>query len=137
MTIRIVKKEDVVLDNAGREMRQIAEESGVRKKRRACIVMRRGIWRKQREGIRIINQTLREIGQETDRSQVLIKAGEATGYANAMENAGLMSAKELDSIIAVIGQAGEKAMHRIDDTERTFKNFIGDKLFMKHRGSRS
>ncbi len=113
--IQIVKKDEHIrLHRAAQDLRNAIKESGARMKKTACITMRGGAWRRQRDGIKIINQTLREIETETSCTQVLIKAGEATGYANAMENMGLMTEKELDAVIAVIGHTGEEAVERIN-----------------------
>lgn len=92
--IQIVKKDEHIrLHRAAQDLRNITKESGARMKKTACITMRGGVWRRQRDGIKIINQILKEIEIETNCTQVLIKAGEATGYANAMEHIGLMTKK--------------------------------------------
>ena len=95
----------------------IAEEVGIHKKmhKNARVVLRRGRFRQQMEGLKIINMTLREITKAESRNDVYAQAGIATGYANAMQNDGLMSEDELKDVVDVIGQEGERALFRIEE----------------------
>ena len=79
----------------------------------ARVVLRRGRGRQQVEGLKIINQTLKKITNAVSRDEVHVQAGIATGYANAMQNVGLMSEDELIDIVDVIEQAGERALFRV------------------------
>lgn len=70
------------------------------------------------EGLRIINRALNEIGVTASRDTVIAQTGIATGYANAMQHFKMMSESELKDVIAVIGQTGERALSRIEKSER-------------------
>lgn len=100
----------------------IAEEVGIHKKmhKNARVVLRRGLLCQQMEGLKIINMALREITKAESRNDVYAQTGIATGYANAMKNYGLMSEDELNDVVDVIGQEGERALHRIETTKPLF-----------------
>ncbi len=86
----------------------------------ARIVMRRGMRQQQETGLKELNKLLQDIRAAKDRESVVKKTGIATGYANAMRHFELISANELNDVIEVIGQAGERATSRIESASRPF-----------------
>ncbi|MDE5820679.1 MAG: hypothetical protein K2N41_04495 [Lachnospiraceae bacterium] len=120
-TVRLTKEcRDIMYENTRKEMEKIERAAGVEMHKTARVIIRRGRFRQQAEGLKIINQTLQEITKTENRDDVHAHTGIATGYANAMRDLGLMSESELDDVIAVIGQAGERALHRIETTKPLF-----------------
>ena len=116
--VRLTKEDcGTIYEQTRKEMEKIARAAGVEMNKTARIVLRQGRIRQQVDGLKIINQTLQEITKATSSDDIHAQTGIATGYANAMQNLGLMSEDELKEIIAVIGQAGERALHRIETTK--------------------
>lgn len=120
-TVRLTKEcRDIIYESTKKEMEKIARAAGVEMHKSARIVLRRGCFHQQYTGVKTINQTLQKIAKAESRDDVHAQTGIATGYANAMWEMGLMSESELNDIIAVIGQAGERALHRIETTKPLF-----------------
>lgn len=91
----------------------------------AKIYLQRGKGRQQIAGLKQLNDLLQEIRTATDREDAIARTGIATGYANAMQHFGLMTKEELQDVIEVVGQAGEKAAKRIEAARRPFWVRIG------------
>ncbi len=124
-SIGLIKEEQNILIALARkeiaeEMEKIARAAGVEMHKSARIVLRRGCFHQQYTGVKTINQTLQKIAKAESRDDVHAQTGIATGYANAMWEMGLMSESELNDIIALIGQEGERALHRIETTKPLF-----------------
>lgn len=78
------------------------------------ISRRFGMERQQAAGMKELNKLLQDIRVAKDRESVVVQTGIATGYANAMHHFDLISESELNDVIEVIGQAGERATSRIE-----------------------
>lgn len=69
--------------------------------------------KKQVQGLKIIEQLINDIHESPEREDAIVKTGIAVGYANAMKQDGLLSEKELEEMIEMIGQVGKKELDRI------------------------
>lgn len=88
--------------------------------KKARIMAREGKAMGQDDGLRIISRLLMEVEQAAGMEEAIAYAGIATGYANAMKRYGYITDGELQDVIEVIGQAGEKAANRIEAAKRPF-----------------
>lgn len=111
-------------EGAKKDIEKIAQAAGVEMPKTARIYAKRGIMRQQEAGIKELDKLLKEIGLSKDRESVMVQAGIATGYANAMYHSNLMTKEELKDVIEVIGHAGDKAVHRIEAENRPFWSYI-------------
>ena len=80
----------------------------------------RGKIEEQGVGLRIISDFLKKMDTAEETEEAFAYAGIATGYANAMKLYGFITAEELQDVIEVIEQAGEKAASRIEAAKRPF-----------------
>lgn len=96
------------------DIEKIAQAAGVEMPKTARIVVRRGRRQQQQTGLIELNKILQDIRMAKDHESVVTQTGIATGYANAMCHFDLMSENELKDVIEVIGQAGEKAVRRVE-----------------------
>ena len=122
VAVVIMTREDhaALHEGAKKDIEKIAQAAGVEMPKTARIYGRRGIMRQQEAGIKELDKLLKEIGLSKDRESVMVQAGIATGYANAMCHSNLMTKEELKDVIEVIGHAGDKAVHRIEAESRPF-----------------
>lgn len=99
-------------------MREIAEGIGVEQTKTAQIKAKRGIMQQQQKGMEHINSLLNDIKKADEKEMAFAYAGIATGYANAMRTFDLIEDTELRDVIAVIEQAGQRAIDRIEKEKR-------------------
>lgn len=111
-------------ESAKRDVEKIAQAAGVEMPKTVRIMARYGLMRTQQAGIKRLNRLLQEVGNKKDRESVATQTGIATGYANAMYHFDLMSEKELENVIELIEQAGEKAIYRIEAENHSFLHHI-------------
>lgn len=107
-------------ERAKDDMKKIADAAGVRMQKNAHVALRRGMIKKQIEGVRILNTALRSMAKAGKRDVAILYAGIATGYANAMNQHGLLSDDELTGVIEIINQTGKDALHKIEITRALF-----------------
>ena len=128
----ITKKEHAAMhEKAKLDIEKIAQAAGVEMTKTARIIVKRGKRQAQEKGLRELNKLLQEMGSAEKQKDVVAQAGIAVGYANAMENVGLMTESELKDVIDVIGQAGERASRRIKTADRSFRSRIIKKFHGK------
>ena len=97
-----------------------ASGAGAETKKHVRIMAQRGKIKGQDAGLRIISDFLKKMETAGETEEAFAYAGIATGYANAMELYGFITAEELQDVIEVIEQAGEKAASRIEAAKRPF-----------------
>lgn len=95
-------------------------KTGPETTKQARISAKRGVIRQQEEGMQIIKKMLKNMETAEDKETAIACAGIATGYANAMNAYAFITDTELQNVIEVIGQAGEKAVDRIEAAKRPF-----------------
>lgn len=100
-------------DRAKDDMKKIARATGIEMRKNAHIALRRGRIKEQITGIKTLNSALRVINSAQRRDVITMHAGIATGYANAMNQFGLMTDDELTDVIEIINLAGVNAEHRV------------------------
>lgn len=112
--------QSIMYGSVRKDMEKIARTAGVEMKKTASVILRAECFQDQAEGLKILNGTLKEIETTASRDTVIGQVGIATGYANAMQHLELMSESELEDIIAVIKQTGERSLRRIETTKPIF-----------------
>lgn len=118
--IFINRKEHDAIHRAAEELKDIASNTGVETKKRAKIKAQRGKINQQAAGIRVVSDFLKKMDTAEEKEEAFAYAGIATGYANAMKLYGFITAEELQDVIEVIEQAGEKAANRVEAAKRPF-----------------
>ncbi len=72
----------------------------------------------QTRDMKIIEGLIDDVKEATDHDEVFVRAAIAVGYANAMEIHGIITAKELKRLNALIGTIAERRLAEIDRLER-------------------
>lgn len=120
VVVMMQKEHAAMHEQVRKDIEKIAQAAGVEMTKTACIVVRRGMREWQEKGLKELNTLLQEIRLAKDKKDIFTKTGIATGYANAMYHYNLVSKEELKNVIDVIGQAGEKAVFRMEAARRLF-----------------
>lgn len=126
---------EIQCETAQCDLEKIAKAAGVEMLKTARVHEVRGFRKQQETGMKELNKML-QVMRETEEKRMLFGTGVyASGFANGMECAGLMTKSELHDVIEVIDQVYERAEQRINAARRPFLAYFTRKR-RKNNGKR-
>lgn len=126
---------EIKCETAQCDLEKIAKAADVEMLKTARVHEVRGFRKQQEIGMKELNKML-QVMRDTEEKKMLFGTGVyASGYANGMECAGLMTKSELHDVIEVIDQVYAKAEQRIKGARRQFWTYFTRKR-RKNNGKR-
>lgn len=96
-------------------------------KKSVQIKLRRGCADRQRKDLEIVMEQCKKVIAAESCEEIMTHTGIAVGYANAMQQHGLISSEELQELIDMLDEIGTDRMEVIDEMNRN----IISRLFRK------
>lgn len=87
-------------------------------KKAVQIRLRRGISARQKMDLEIIMEQCRKAMSASSREEIITHTGIAVGYANAMQQHGLISDEELQDLIDMLDEISEDRMETVEQMNR-------------------